>query len=81
MSGCLQFAIITSDKQKNTRRQPMSTERDLFLANAELERRRREAAEARKARQSREQEPQEQHDEQPEANGFAWLRRLVGVSR
>jgi uncharacterized membrane protein YdbT with pleckstrin-like domain len=59
----------------------MSTERDLYLANLEVARRRQEAAEERLARQSRARhsdeatEPTAEHEQQP--SPFAWLRRLA----
>lgn len=57
----------------------MATERDLYLAKAEVERRLHEAQQERLIRLSREPEPErvEEENTAPGINLFAWLRRLA----
>ncbi|NJN16366.1 MAG: hypothetical protein HC822_08870 [Oscillochloris sp.] len=61
------------------------TERDLFLAKAELNRRLQWAAEERKARAARRNEDTptsvSNHGEKRDRGGFSWLRRLAGARR
>lgn len=57
------------------------TERDLFLAKAEVQRRVREAAEERRARreqrEAEESRAADEHDPAAPRGAFSWLRRLA----